>query len=94
MWFFNKPKKVKPILDYSRLKKKAPRVPDITCPAIDSILESLEKIASKERKYTMRNFNSVKKRLEKLRVANELLRESGIYWNQVCKDLLKNIRKS
>lgn len=94
MWFFKKPKKVKPILDYSRLKKKAPSIPDITCPAIDSILESLEKFASKERKYSIRNFNSMKRRLEKLRTANEKLRESGIYWNQVCKDILKNIRKT
>ena len=39
---------------WSRIRKKAPKVPDITCPAIDDVLNQLEKCIGKEfqkRKY-------------------------------------------
>ena len=75
-------------LVYSRIKKKAPRVPDITCPAIDDIITRLEALGKKEKIMTERTANALSKKLEKLRTANEKLRDSGIYWNQAVKDLL------
>ena len=33
---------------WSKIRKKAPKVPDITCPAIDDVLNQLEKQISKE----------------------------------------------
>ena len=32
---------------WSKIRKKAPKVPDITCPAIDDILNQLEKLIGK-----------------------------------------------
>jgi hypothetical protein len=73
---------------YSRIKKKAPRVPDITCPAIDEVITRLDDLANKQKIMTERTAKALGKKLEKLRTANELLRDSGIYWNQAVKDLL------
>ena len=33
---------------WSKIRKKAPKVPDITCPAIDDILNQLEKLIGSE----------------------------------------------
>ena len=33
---------------WSKIRKKAPKVPDITCPAIDDVLNKLEKAIGKE----------------------------------------------
>ena len=74
---------------WSRIRKKAPKVPDITCPAIDSVLNKLEKQV--DRALTMRQFKIIERRLEKLRVANEKLRESGIYWHDACKDTVRDL---
>ena len=35
---------------WSKIRKKAPKVPDITCPAIDDVLNQLEKLIGKELK--------------------------------------------
>ncbi len=50
----------------SSLKKKAPKVPPLTCIKKDVV-----------------------KKLEHLRDANEKLRDSGIYWYEKLKHLLK-----
>ena len=39
---------------WKKIRKKAPRVPDLTCPAIDDVLNQLEKLVGnelKDRKY-------------------------------------------
>jgi hypothetical protein len=33
---------------WSKIRKKAPKVPDITCPNIDAILNRLEKLVGKD----------------------------------------------
>lgn len=73
---------------YSKLKRKAPKVPDITCPAIDDIINRLESLASQKKDLTQRTCNALVRKLEKLRSANEKLRDSGIYWNQSTKDII------
>ena len=84
-------KKKQPLdkLVYSRLKKKAPKVPDITCPAIDDIINRLDSLASQNKDLTLRTAKVLTAKLEKLRTANERLRDSGVFWNQAVKDVLE-----
>jgi len=73
-------------------KKKAPKVPDITCPDIDWIMGYLEeRIQHEPRTYNQRAHNTVVRRLEQLRTANDKLRESGEYWYSIAKDHLRNL---
>ena len=74
---------------WSKIRKKAPKVPDITCPNIDAILNRLEKLVG--RNLTKAQFKIIERRLEKLRTANEQLRESGIYWHDACKDTVRDL---
>ena len=74
---------------YTKIRKKKPKVPDITCPAIDDVLNQLEKIIGKELKQS--KFNSIEKKLNKLRDANEKLRDSGIYWHKACKEAVRDL---
>jgi len=74
---------------WSKIRKKAPKVPDITCPAIDSMLNQLEKQIGKE--LTQAKFKAVERKMEKLRIANEQLRESGVYWHGACKDAVRDL---
>ena len=64
-------------------------MPDITCPAIESVLNKLEKQV--DRALTIKQFKIIERRLEKLRIANEKLRESGIYWHDACKDTVRDL---
>ena len=73
---------------YSKLKRKSPSVPDITCPAIDDVITRLESLASQKKELTQRACNVLLRKLEKLRTANEKLRDSGLYWNQSTKDII------
>ncbi len=74
---------------WSKIRRKAPKVPDITCPAIDDILNQLEKQIEKEFKHS--KFKSIERKMEKLRKANEKLRESGVYWHDACKDAVRDL---
>ena len=74
---------------WSKIRKKAPKVPDITCPNIDAILNRLEKLVGRD--LTKAQFKIMERRLEKLRTANEQLRESGIYWHDACKDTVRDL---
>jgi len=74
---------------WSKIRKKAPKVPDITCPNIDAILNRLEKLVGRD--LTKAQFKIIERRLEKLRTANEQLRESGIYWHDACKDTVRDL---
>ena len=83
-------KRVQKRTDYwSKLRKKAPKVPDITCPAIDSVLDKLEKKIDKI--FTKAQFKMMERKMERLRVANEKLRESGIYWHDACKETVRDL---
>jgi len=83
------PKKPKKITITS-LRKKAPKVPDYTCVSIDKVIDKLEKTVEKSKALNKKELKDLTKRLEKLRVANEKLRDSGIYWYEKLKLLLKN----
>jgi len=74
---------------WSKIRKKAPKVPDITCPNIDAILNRLEKLVGKD--LTKAQFKIIERKMEKLRTANEKLRESGIYWHDACKDTVRDL---
>ena len=82
------PKKPKKITITS-LRKKAPKVPDYTCVSIDKVIDKLEKTVEKSKALNKKELKDLTKRLEKLRVANEKLRDSGIYWYEKLKHLLK-----
>ena len=74
---------------WGKVRKKAPKVPDITCPAIDDVLNQLEKQVNKE--FTQRKFKAIERKLEKLRTANEKLRDSGKYWHDACKESIREL---
>ena len=74
-------------LGITRLKKRSPKVPDYTCTEIDNVVSKLEKI-QESKKFSKLTLKVLIRKLERLRSSNEALRESGIYWYEVCKDLL------
>ena len=74
---------------WSKIRRKAPKVPDITCPAIDDILNQLEKQIDKEFRHS--KFKSIERKMEKLRTANEKLRDSGKYWHDACKEAVRDL---
>jgi FtsZ-binding cell division protein ZapB len=83
-------KKAQKRTDYwSKIRKKAPKVPDITCPDIDSILNKLENLVGKNLNKTQ--FKLIEKKIERLRRANEQLRESGVYWHDTCKETVRDL---
>ena len=75
------PPRSNPIL--VKLKRKAPRVADFTCPDIDAIIDQLTTLNLPVTKY-----NRLRRSLERLRKANESLRDSGEYWYEVVKSWL------
>jgi hypothetical protein len=75
-------KKRKPNL--KTLKKKAPKIPDFTCPDIDHIITYVEDKDLLNRS----QLAYFKRRMEKLRDANDKLREGGIYWYEEIKKIL------
>ena len=75
------PPRSNPIL--AKYKRKAPRVPDFTCPDIDGIIDQLATLNLPVTKY-----NRLRRSLERLRKANESLRDSGEYWYEVVKSWL------
>ena len=79
----------KRLTQWQRWKRNAPKVPDITCPDIDAVISKLEKYINTGTKYQQRNHNAVVRVLEKLRSANDRLRESGEYWYSITKQNYK-----
>ena len=80
----------KKLTQWQRWKRNAPKVPTITCPDIDTLIKKLEKYVNTSDKYQQRNHNATVRVLEKLRDANERLRESREYWYSIAK---KNFKK-
>ena len=74
---------------WSSIRKKAPKVPTITCPDIDWVVTQLEKAIGKS--ITQTQFKRIESRMEKLRITNEQLRESGIYWHDACKETVRDL---
>ena len=42
-------------------------------------------------KFTKRKYKATERKLEKLRIANEKLRDSGKYWHDACKEVIRNL---
>jgi FtsZ-binding cell division protein ZapB len=76
---------------WSRIRKKAPRVPDITCPQIDKVLDIIDKAQEKSRPLTQAKHRQVERIMEQLRSANDALRESGRYWHDACRDTVRDL---
>ena len=68
-----------------RLKRLAPKVPDYTCPDIDFIVD---KIDNNDKGFTRFRKKVLIRKLERLRIQNEQLRDSGEYWYKKFKDYL------
>ena len=81
----------KPTTYWSRIRKKAPRVPDITCPQIDKVLDIIDRAQEKSRPLTQAKHKQVERIMEQLRSANDALRESGRYWHDACKDTVRDL---
>lgn len=79
---FGRKKSRKPNL--KTLKKKAPKIPEFTCPDVDHIINYVEDKDLLNRT----QLAYFKRRMEKLRTSNEKLRDSGIYWYEEIKKLL------
>ena len=79
-------------LSWGKIRKKAPKVPDITCPAIDDVLNQLEKLVGRE--LSDRKYKAFERKLERLRRANEQLRDSGKYWYDACKKEMQSFYES
>lgn len=76
------------------VRRRAPKVPDITCPAIDDVLQRLDALSNTTKRLTTAQNKTLTVKLEKLRRANEQLRDSGQYWHDACKSVIeKHIRK-
>lgn len=65
---------------WKSIKRKAPKVPAITCLDIDDAISIVEYANIKKREY-----NKFKRLMEKIRKANELLRDGGEYWYTTSK---------
>ena len=76
-------KKKKPLI--SRLKRLAPKVPDYTCPDIDFIVDKIE---NNDKGFTKFRKKLLVRKLERLRIQNEQLRDSGEYWYKKLKNYL------
>jgi|TARA_B100000214_G_C23924618_1_gene607735 hypothetical protein len=74
---------------WSKIRKKAPKVPDITCPDIDKVLDICEKAI--DRKLSNAKYRQVERILERLRTTNEQLRDSGKYWHDAAKETVRDL---
>ena len=68
-----------------RLKRLAPKVPDYTCPDIDFIVDKIE---NNNKGFTKFRKKLLVRKLERLRIQNEQLRDSGEYWYKKFRDYL------
>jgi hypothetical protein len=74
---------------WNKIRKRAPKVPDITCPSIDDVINRLESIVDKQLPLTKAQCKTLTKKIERLRTTNEQLRESGIYWHEACESVIE-----
>jgi hypothetical protein len=78
---------------WRNIRKKAPRVPDITCPAIDEVIGKLDTLSNTTKRLTTAQNKMLTKKMEKLRDANSALRDSGQYWHDACRDVIDDFYK-
>jgi FtsZ-binding cell division protein ZapB len=78
---------------WMKIRKKAPKVPDITCPVIDDVIDKITKIKELEKIISPAQLKTLKKKMERLRTMNEQLRESGQYWHDECQKLVDDVFK-
>lgn len=72
----------------NRYKRRAPKVPDYTCTDIDNVIERLEKLSENRKILSKLGLKVLVRKLERLRASNESLRDSGIYWYRLVKNLI------
>ena len=73
-----------------KLKTRAPKIPEYSCPVIDEIIADL----STDPNMTAKKFTNVKRKLNRLRKQNTQLRSSGVYWYEIVKKILeKTVKK-
>ena len=68
-----------------KLKTRAPKIPEYSCPVIDEIIADL----STDPNMTAKKFTNVKRKLNRLRKQNTQLRSSGVYWYEIVKKILE-----
>ena len=73
------------------LKKQAPSIPNFTCGDIDKVIRELDCYFGVPLKRLP--LYNLKRKLEKLRKANDRLRQSGVYWYEIVKELLTKSNK-
>ena len=77
-------------LSLYKLKTRAPKIPEYSCPVIDEIIADL----STDPNMTAKKFTNVKRKLNRLRKQNTQLRSSGVYWYEIVKKILqKTVKK-
>ena len=74
------------------LKKQAPSIPNFTCGDIDKVIRDLEDCYFGVPLKRLPLYN-LKRKMEKLRKANDRLRQSGVYWYEIVKELLTKSNK-
>ena len=72
-------------LTISKLKSRAPKIPEYSCPVIDEIIADL----STDPDIKASKFNLIRKKLNNLRKQNIELRSSGVYWYEIAKKLVE-----
>jgi hypothetical protein len=79
------------------MTKPAPIIPDGTCPHIDHIVTMVDELerflVGGDKKYNDNILETIRNELEVVRRANELLRESSLFWHNKCKRLGNNSDK-
>lgn len=73
----------------SQYKKKRPKIPEFTCSEIDCIIEKIRNLLETKKPITYNAVKVLEKKLERLRESNDKLRDSGIYWYGVSKEVLE-----
>jgi hypothetical protein len=77
-------------LSLYKLRTRAPKIPEYSCPVIDEIIADL----STDPNMTAKKFTNVKRKLNRLRKQNTQLRSSGVYWYEIVKKILeKTVKK-
>ena len=77
-------------LSLYKLRTRAPKIPEYSCPVIDQIIADL----STDPNMTAKKFTNVKRKLNRLRKQNTQLRSSGVYWYEIVKKILeKTVKK-
>ena len=69
-----------------KLKSRAPKIPEYSCPVIDEIIADL----STDPDIKASKFNLIRKKLNNLRKQNIELRSSGVYWYEIAKKLVSS----